>query len=234
MEIPSIFPDNDHRPTFGARALVFILIFIPWLLTYEYVVWLGPQAHAFITYLPGEWNWPVWQWTELLYVSPYLLVTLAPVVAPTNRILRRFVFAGVIAMVVVNAMFLTVPAISPPRPFHPTNFCGQMMVTDRWLDRNNGAASFPSFHVIWAFLGAAVLADWNKKLRVIWWTWAAAVAASCVLTGMHSLVDIVAGFVTFLLVYNYPRLLPRTMRQCRKSAPSSTSIWTPSTPPSSS
>src|SRR6476619_8604127 len=91
-----IVPDDDRPPTLAARLAVFPLLFIPWLILYESVDNLGPPPEAFQTYLPGELHWPIWQWTELLYVSPYLLVTLAPFAATTNRLLRRFTLAGIL------------------------------------------------------------------------------------------------------------------------------------------
>jgi membrane-associated phospholipid phosphatase len=204
--------DPDRAPpTMAARLIVFPLLFIPWLILYEWVVYRGPAANSFQTYLPGEWNWPIWQWTELLYVSPYLLVTLVPLLATTRRVLRQFVVAGLIATAFVCLIFVTVPAYAPPRPFEPSGFLGRMMLWDRWMDRNNGAAAFPSFHVVWAFLGASVFAKRWPPMAPLCWLWAAAVSASCVLTGMHSLLDVVAGFLVYLLTYHFaaPILLAR-------------------------
>jgi len=82
-----------------------------------------------------------------------------------------------------------------------------MMLIERRLDRNNGTAAFPSFHVVWAFLGAAVFASRQqlsprgRRLAGAWWIWAALVAMSCVMTGMHSLTDVLAGFAVFVLTY---------------------------------
>jgi membrane-associated phospholipid phosphatase len=201
-----IAPNNDAPPTFWARFLPFPLVFIPWLLLYEWVVYRGVQPGAFETFLPGEINWPIWPWMEVLYVSPYFLVPLAPLLAPTNRILRSFVVSAWIAAAIVFLVFLTVPAIAPFRPFPPHGLLGEMMMLDRFMDRNNGTASFPSFHVVWAFLGAAVFTQRFPQLRTICWVWATLVAASCVFTGMHSLVDILAGFGVFLLTYHYQTL----------------------------
>ena len=207
LALPCIAPDDDDAPRRATQFWVFLLVFIPWLLLYEGVVFRGPATGAFKTYLPGEWNWPVLQWMEIFYVSPYVLVTLAPLLAPTNRILRRFAIAGLIAIVLANSMFLLIPAIAPPRPFTPSGILGQMMLLDRRLDLNNGAAAFPSFHVVWSFLGAAVFACRWPRWRAAWWTWATLVAASCVFTGMHSLADVIAGFLLFLAIHNYPTLL---------------------------
>src|SRR3954463_4204590 len=79
-------PDDGRRPVLASRLAVFPLLFIPWLILYESVVHLGPLPNAFEGYLPGELHWPICQWMELLYVSPYVLVTLAPLVIGTNRL----------------------------------------------------------------------------------------------------------------------------------------------------
>jgi membrane-associated phospholipid phosphatase len=200
-------PDDGASPRIWHRLVVFPLLFVPWLVMYEWVVYRGPAAGALQSYLPGEVQWPIWQWTEVLYFSPYVLVTLAPLCAPTNRVLRRFIIAGGIATVLVFIMFLAVPVIAPPRPFHPSGILGHMMLYERAMDLNNGTAAFPSFHVVWAFLGAAVFAARWPRTRVACWLWAVLVAGSCVLTGMHSLLDIIAGFAVFLVLDNYPLFL---------------------------
>jgi membrane-associated phospholipid phosphatase len=184
--------------------LYFPLIFLPWFVLYEWTVFRGPLPRAFATYLPGEVNWPIWQWMEIFYLSPYVIVTLAPLAATTNGALRRFSIAGLLGIVAGNLIFCTVPAIAPPRPFCPSGLCGRLMIMSRDLDLNNGTAAFPSFHVVWSFLAAAVYARRWPRFQILCWTWAALVSASCVLTGVHSLADVVAGFCLFLSLFNYP------------------------------
>src|SRR5437016_4638120 len=70
MRLSALLPDDQRPPTIARRLLVVLLVFIPWLLLYEWVVYLGRPGRAFETYLPGETHWPIWQWTEVLYVSP--------------------------------------------------------------------------------------------------------------------------------------------------------------------
>lgn len=196
-------PEDDRSPSFWRRFSFFPLVFIPWLILYESIVHLGPQPGSFETYLPGEVNWPIWQWTEILYVSPYVLVTIAPFVLTTNRVLRRFLIAAWIMTAFIDFIFISVPAIAPFRPFHPHGFLGRMMLEDRAADMNNGTAAFPSFHVVWSFLGAMALASRMPRWKWAWLIWAAAVSASCVFTGMHSLLDVITGFMVFLAVYWY-------------------------------
>jgi membrane-associated phospholipid phosphatase len=49
------------------------------------------------------------------------------------------------------------------------------------------------------------------RIAPLCWIWATGVSASCVLTGMHSLVDVVAGFFVYLLTYHFatPIILAR-------------------------
>jgi len=193
-------PDDDRLPTFAARMLVFPVLFIPWLILYSSIVNLGPMPDAFETYRAGEWRWPVYQWTELLYFSPYVLVTIAPFLIRTNRLLRRFTVTGILGTVIGHLVFLVVPAMATPRPFAPHGVFGAMMEIERQLD-GNGAGALPSFHVFWAFLGGAAFAARWPRWRRVAWSWAIAVSLSCVFTGLHSMLDIIAGFAMFLLIY---------------------------------
>lgn len=180
--------------------MAFPILFIPWLLLYDSVVNLGPRPNAFETYRLGELHWPIYQWMELLYASPYLLVTVAPFFIRINRLLRRFVVTGILGTVIGHLMFLIVPAIATPRPFQPHGVLGAMMVLERVLD-GNGCGALPSFHVFWVFLGASVFGATWPRWRHVWWLWAVAVSLSCVFTGVHSVADIVAGFGLFLLTW---------------------------------
>jgi membrane-associated phospholipid phosphatase len=215
-----IAPNDDRSPQWSFRLWVFPLVFLPWFVLYEWAVFRGPQPGSFQTYLPGEVHWPIWQWTEIFYLSPYVLVTLAPLAARTNDALRRFVIAALLSIVAGNLIFHLVPAIAPPRPFWPSGLLGRMMIVNRDLDLNNGTGAFPSFHVVWSFLGAAVYARGCPRFQIFWWTWASLVSASCVLTGIHSLADVIAGLCLFLLLFNYSavietfrRIVPRGVVQ---------------------
>jgi membrane-associated phospholipid phosphatase len=209
-------PDDQRRPTPVSRLAVFPLLFVPWLILYESVVNLGPPPGAFQTFLPGELHWPIWQWMELLYVSPYVLVTLAPFVVTTNAQLRRFTLAGILATVIGHLVFVAIPAIAPPRPFEPHGLLGAMMRLDRDFDLNNGTAAFPSFHAFWAFLGASVFAARWPRWRYLAWAWAVGVSLSCVLTGMHGAVDVVGGFGLYFLAWLHRPILLALKRQASR------------------
>lgn len=191
-------PANDDRaPTCWDRLSVYVLVLLPWLVLYEAVASIGPPADSFGLYLPFETRLPVLQWTEALYVSAYVVVPLAPLVAGTRMQLREFSIAGLVATGAMTILFLAIPIVAIPRAFESTSALGDLLLFERAKD--TPAAAFPSFHVVWVFLAARVLSRRFPGVRVFWWVWAVLVSASCVTTGMHAALDVVAGFVVYFL-----------------------------------
>ncbi|MBV9924576.1 MAG: prolipoprotein diacylglyceryl transferase [Acidobacteria bacterium] len=193
--------DEAGRPTFADVISVYVLVLLPWLILYEAVRLIGVPKDAFVAYFPFEKYIPVYEATELVYASTYALVLLAPLVARTRRDLREFAIRGLFATGLVTLLFLVVPLVAPPRPFVPRGPLGELLTWERALD--TPAAAFPSFHVVWALLAARAYAARARSWRFVWWGWAVAVSLSCVTTGMHAVVDVAAGFVTFLFVTRF-------------------------------
>ncbi|MBI5084105.1 MAG: phosphatase PAP2 family protein, partial [Acidobacteria bacterium] len=148
--------------------------------------------------LPFESRLPVLEWTELIYASTYLLTALVPWIARTKSDLRTFCVRALWAMVVAFPLYLVVPLVAPPRPFTATTLPGRLLAWERTLDGPGGA--FPSFHVVWALLAAEVFARRWPRLRWLCYAWAALIAASCVTTGQHPIVDVLGGAALALLV----------------------------------
>lgn len=202
-----IAPDDEGRPDVWAKLSVFPLVFIPWTLAYKAVTAMGVPHGAVVSYLPMERRWGVVRWTELIYFTPYVLVTISPLLARTNRQLRRFELSGLLATGVVTFIFVTVPLIAPAKAFDHSGVLGWMLEAERAVDEVEGTACFPSFHVIWSCIGATLLAELWPRWRALIWAWAVAVSVSCVTTGMHSVVDIVAGFAIFPLFAEPGRIM---------------------------
>src|ERR1035441_3400001 len=101
-------------------------------------------------------------------------------------------------------LYLLLPVFVPPRPFTPTTLFGGMLL----LERNpySGAGAFPSFHVVWALIAASALGESGGWRRVLSYSWAALVAVSCVTTGMHSILDVVAGAAAFAAIASVGRI----------------------------
>ena len=196
--------NSDASPSFVFRLRISIRVLLPWLSGYGMIWLLGRPDHAISTYMPFERQIPVFAWTEIVYASTYVVVILTPFLLQTNDGLNRFALRSIAAMALIFSLYLLLPIFVPPRPFEPTTAIGNIL---RW-ERTpySGAAAFPSFHVVWALIAASVLGCGRSWQRVCWWTWAALVSVSCVTTGMHSVLDVMAGVVAFLFVANMSRI----------------------------
>lgn len=188
--------ESEERPRRLEKLGAAAAVFLPWLLLYEMVVQLGVSPHAYSTVSPWEAGWPVLEWTEILYALTYPFVILAPFLTGTRRQLREFMAAGWWATAAGIFLQIVLPFQSPPRELVPTTALGRLLLWERAAD--GPAAAFPSFHVLWALLAATVWCRRFPALRVLWWLLAAAISVSCVTTGMHAVLDVVAGCLLFL------------------------------------
>ena len=196
--------DSPDAPSSWDTISVYVFVLLPWLVLYEGVVVLGVPPDAFNLSLSFENAWPVWQWTEVIYASTYVLVIVAPLIAPSNRDLRKFAIAGGMSTLVIILLYLAIPAVAPPRVFESSNLLGDLLLFERAKDTS--AAAFPSFHVLWALLAARLLVSRFPRLKVVWWMWALLISASCVTTGMHAIADVLAAFVIYFLVTRIDRV----------------------------
>ncbi len=142
-----------------------------------------------------------------IYASVYLAVPLALAFARTCRDLRRFAVVGLCGTAIGMLTYLAVPIVAPPRDFEPVGLWGCLLEWER-ADGLAGRAALPSFHVFWTVLSAWLVA---RRLRsthsrviaalgpAVAWLWAAAVIVACATTGMHAIVDLIAGVVLVAL-----------------------------------
>jgi Prolipoprotein diacylglyceryl transferase/PAP2 superfamily len=72
------------------------------------------------------------------------------------------------------------------------------MVAERSYDQP--VTAFPAFHVVWACLAARLYAARWPRLGWFWWLFAVTQGMSCVTTGMHAAIDVVAGFAAYAVV----------------------------------
>jgi len=210
----SLPPAGDAPPTAADRAAVLLCVLLPWVVMYFVLRALGIPADRVNLAFGFERRWPVIQWTELFYVSSYLQVPLAVLVAASRTGLRRFALAGAVSTIVVAVCWLVIPAVVVHRPFTPTGPLGELLAFEQ--REGNGALSFPAFHVLWALLAADVWADrarvrTRSMWRVLGFAWASAIALSTLTTGMHGLLDVAAAAL-FYLVLHRPEVLWERLR----------------------
>lgn len=177
------------------RFAVLGLVLLPWLAAYLWIVAIGTTRDAVAPWLPGEAQWPVWQWSYLPYASAYPVVALAPWWARSARDLAEFARAGRAASVLHMFLYLVVPVVVVPRPFVASSWYGDLLAIEAAREAS-GAGALPSFHVTWAVLVAVLAARTWPAARGLAWLWASLVTVSCATTGMHAVVDLVAGALT--------------------------------------
>ena len=214
LELP---PNSPARPTLSQRASVFLFILIPWLAMYFAIQGdRRPDQPHRPSRSPSKTKLkPVWQWTVIIYVSAYLQAPLAVAMAASQRGLRRFAYAGALSSIIIGFCWVVIPAVVVHRPDHPHGFLGEILTFERAMD--DGTVSFPSMHVMWAFIAADVWTDRARithrgYLRAIGWIWAVAIAITTITTGMHYLLDIFAAVLVYLMVRD-PEELMRTIRR---------------------
>jgi protein-S-isoprenylcysteine O-methyltransferase Ste14 len=221
---PSISLPRDvaDRPSPWDRLSVYLLVFIPWVIAFEAVFALGVPPDAIVAHFSFEQRWPVLQWTEAIYASTYVFVLATPLILLTNTALRRFAVTGLIATATVTLVYLAVPLIAPPRPFIPDTFLGRLLMLERTTA--NTVAAFPAFHLIWSLLAADAWSTRSRAWGMVGWLWAALIAVSCLTTGMHALVDLVAAMAAFLVVRQY-RLIGRLALRAAEAIANSWREW---------
>src|SRR4029079_11052394 len=193
------------RPDLVHRAAVFLWVLIPWTMTWFGTQALGRPHGAFSTMLPFERSWPVWQWTEAIYMSAYLFIPFAALALRTQYALRRVAVTGAIATLIVTLCWLTIPVVAENRAFAPAHALGRFLAFEQ--GHSIGVAAFPAFHVLWSLIAADA---WVVDARLRgdrWtgigaWTWAILIAVSCLTTSMHTVIDLAAAAGVFLVLRN--------------------------------
>ncbi len=195
LKLPS---DTDASPSIIDRAAVYVLVFLPWLVLYEGIGYLGVPPDARSTYFAWDWSLPVIPWTEAIYAATYPFVLLAPLAASRKSELRRYALGGLWATAIIIPLYLLLPLVAQAKPIPGEGVWQTLMTTERLHD--HPVAAFPAFHVVWSCLAARLYTTRWPRLRWIWWSIVAVLAASCVTTGMHAAADVVAGFAAYALV----------------------------------
>jgi protein-S-isoprenylcysteine O-methyltransferase Ste14 len=148
--------EGTGPPLWSQRAAVYAWVLLPWLVAYFAVQALGRPADAFETALPLEHGWPVWQWTEAVYASAYLVIPATPLLVHTSRDLRRFAIQGIVGTLIVTLCWLAIPVVAANRAFVPAHAIGHLLAFEQRT--STGVAAFPAFHVLWSLLAAQALA----------------------------------------------------------------------------
>jgi hypothetical protein len=189
----------DRPPSLAERVSVHLVIYGVWAVGFGAAVWRGVPADTIDTRMPFERAWPVFEPAEWIYLSAYLVPMLMPWVVNSRAALRRYSVNVGWLLALSLACFWLLPLAAPAREFTPTSLAGRILA---WETSRPGfaAAALPSFHVFWALLCASLLASRGTAWARAGWTWAAAVAVSCVANGAHALADVGASLVIYAVL----------------------------------
>ena len=202
-------PDIDGFPGVFRRFRFLWNVLLPWFGLYELCASLGVAPGSVDLSFSVERGWPIVTWSEFIYFSTYIGVIAAPFLVPTSRALRRLTIQAWVAMILVFPIYLTFPTLTPRRPLLLDSWLSPLLAWERSMDPPSLA--FPSFHTTWAFLIAAAMPPGHR----VWWrSWAVAVGLSCVTTGMHSVLDVLAGWLLAESLLRYEIIWPRIVHFC--------------------
>ncbi len=196
MRLPD---DSDRRPTKWERVAVIVRVLLPWVVAFQAVEYLGAPRDAMpVPRVPGEPTWPVIPFTEAFYVLAYPLVIGAPFLAYRASDLRRFATAGLIATAMIIPFYLLVPLTFEAKGVPEDSPWSWLLHLERAGDAP--VTAFPAFHVVWTLIAADVLVARWPRARAFIAVFVVGVAVSCVTTGMHVVLDVVAGAVAYGVV----------------------------------
>ena len=203
VAIHYVIPPPGLQPPRGrSRIFAYTCMMLPWMFLYEAVVMLGEPPDVIRTHFLFENSFPVIEWTELIYATPYVVTCLLPLLVKNRDQMRMFMRRGLMAMGAVYPFYLAVPLISPHRAFIPQTAMGKLLMAERKLD--GSGAAFPSYHVLWSLIAADVLMEIWPRWRWLWRLWPVMVGVSCVTTGSHGIVDVIAAFGAYWLIKRIP------------------------------
>lgn len=191
-------PENSEIPCqFKDIISVYCLVLIPWLILYQLIIFIGVPQYSISTYLSFEHSIPVIEWTEIFYLFAYPYVILLPLILQTKQRIRSFILTGLMNISIGIYLQFIFPFIAEPKKFLPKTILGEILLHERNFD--GPTCALPSFHVSWAFICAYYYAWRLPKLKILFYILAGLISASCITTGMHSILDVIAGFILFII-----------------------------------
>ena len=144
-------------------------------------------------HLPGELSIPFVPGAVVIYMSIYLLFLAGPFIVRERREFTALIRALALATLMGGIGFLLIPARAA---FAPPGDLGIWAGLFHFADRLNLDHNMvPSLHVAFSVCCVAAFARHALPAgRAAFWTWAAAIALSTLLTHQHHLVDVVSGW----------------------------------------
>jgi hypothetical protein len=156
---------------------------------------IGIPPGAFDTRSGWESAIPVVPATVPVYSSIYLACPLAFLLCGDRAEMRRLVISGWMLTALMGLLYLSVPAFTVIRTLPVHGWLGEWLAWEQRLDVAL-AGVFPSSSAAWGVICAVFLARGSLgRVPVLAWLWCLGICVSCLTTGTHSLVSVLAGML---------------------------------------
>ncbi|MFH1320751.1 MAG: prolipoprotein diacylglyceryl transferase family protein [Bacteroidota bacterium] len=214
--------NKDEKTTKWDIISIYILTLIPWIILYEAVVYMGIPLNAVDTHLPFEKYIPVIESTEILYGLTFPYILILPIFIRSKKQMRDCMISAWCVTAIGIFFLICLPFIASQKEFMPKTLLGDLLILERSLDCE--CAAFPSFHVIFVFLASKFYIDIFPKLKSLWIFLAIGISISCITTSMHSILDVIAGYLVFLTI-NERKSIWKKLQQVSEKIANSWKEW---------
>lgn len=184
--------------TLNRTRIYFIFLFF-WIVPYSAATFFVESRTAYLLPFWIDNHIPLWPPALIVYALYLPFVFFTFIFVKDLEILKKGLYAFIIAAVVTFCFFVIVPT-EMPRPEVYTNGFFDSALVGMWLiDTPKNA--FPSQHVAFPFVCSFIWATAYKK-----WGWATillatAIAVSTMLIKQHYIWDVAGGFVVAVFAY---------------------------------
>lgn len=190
---------DERPPSLGLRLLAVVAIYLPWKLVYAAMSRLPEPAAPLELRFAWEREIPRPGHAMWIYAAAVVFVVAAPLALRTVAELKRFVLAGWLIALTGLSTFWLLPTKAAFLPIDGDGLVFAIRDTMRTFDAE--WLAFPSFHSAWSMLAAFAFRKRWPSLCWVWFGCAAAIGASCIMTGSHALADVFAGFLLAALAW---------------------------------
>ncbi len=203
-EAPPAFslPDkNNDTPSFGERLTSGLLSLGVWSTLYSIFSVVPTSANRMELRMAWEFELPIIAGSAWIYSFAYIPVMLIPLLLNRNTELRRFVVSTWLACLIGFGIMILIPGKAQFLSDPNDSWSGSLLAANRLLDAE--WLALPSFHAYWAVIFTSVYSMRWPHLRSLWIVLAVLISISCITTGQHAIVDVVAGATLAIGCWNY-------------------------------
>ncbi len=191
---------SEHPVTVCDRISTYILVLTPLAILYPLVLLMGSSDNTIITNIAVESSIPVIEFTVVFYLMIFPLVMVLPILIKSKKDMRDFMISGSIAIGIGLFLKIILPFTAPAKPFAVQSSLGEFLEFVRLYHAS--FLTFPAFPVIWAFLTALFYEKRFPFLHYLWKLLPVLISLSCITTGLYSIIDVLCGYLVFLIVKN--------------------------------